>query len=55
MTPDEAVATIKGRSIHALTVFGSDDARALRGTYTLDGIRLAADPARGRLVPATTA
>ena len=31
------------------------NARALLGAYTLEGLRLAVDPARSRLVPATTA
>ena len=51
----EARATISGRSIPTLVVFGNDDARALLGAYTLEGLRLAVDPAHGRLVPATTA
>ena len=51
----EARATVNGRSIPTLVVFGDDDARALLGAYTLEGLRLAVDPAHGRLVPATTA
>ena len=51
----EARATIDGRSIPTLVVFGDDDARALLGAYTLEGLRLAVDPANGRLIPATTA
>lgn len=51
----EARATICGRSIPTLVVFGADDARALLGAYTLEGLRLAVDPAHGRLIPATTA
>ena len=51
----EAHATINGRSIPTLVVFGEDRARALLGAYTLEGLRLAVDPAHGRLVPATTA
>ena len=51
----EARATINERSIPTLVVFGQDDARALLGAYTLEGLRLAVDPANGRLVPATTA
>ena len=50
-----ATATINGRSIPTLVVFGEDDARALLGAYTLDGLRLAVDPANRTLVPATTA
>lgn len=51
----EARATISGRSIPTLVVFGENDTRALLGAYTLEGLRLAVDPAHGRLVPATTA
>ena len=51
----EARATISGRSIPTLVVFGADDARALLGTYTLEGLRLSVDPAHAQLVPATSA
>ena len=51
----EARATICERSIPTLVVFGADDARALLGAYTLEGLRLAVDPAHARLVPATSA
>ena len=51
----EARATINGRSIPALVVFGEDNARALLGAYTLEGLRLAVDPTNGRLIPATSA
>ena len=51
----EARATINGRSIPTLVVFGDDNARPLLGAYTLEGLRLMVDPAHGRLVPATTA
>ena len=51
----EARATIDGRTEATLVVFGNDHARALLGAYTLEGLRLAVDPAHGRLVPATTA
>ena len=51
----EARATINGRNIPTLVVFGDDEARALLGAYTLEGLRLAVDPAHARLVPATTA
>ncbi len=50
-----AMATIDGRTEATLVVFGEDDAHALLGAYTLEGLRLAVDPANGRLVPATTA
>ena len=51
----EAMATVSGRRIPTLVVFGDDNARALLGAYTLEGLRLAVDPAQRRLVPATTA
>ena len=51
----EARATINGRSIPTLVVFGENNARALLGAYTLEGLRLAVDPAHGRMVPATAA
>lgn len=51
----EARATIDERSISTLVVFGEDDARALLGAYTLEGLRLAVDPTHGRLIPATNA
>ena len=51
----EALATVNGRRIPTLVVFGDDSARALLGAYTLEGLRLAVDPAHRRLVPATTA
>ena len=51
----EARATIDGRSIPTLVVFGEDGSRALLGAYTLEGLRLAVDPAAGRLVRATSA
>ena len=51
----EALATVNGRRIPTLVVFGDDNARALLGAYTLEGLRLAVDPAQRQLVPATTA
>ena len=50
-----AMATIDGRTEATLVVFGEDNARALLGAYTLEGLRLAVDPVHGRLVPVTTA
>ena len=47
----EARATINGRSIPTLVVFGADDARALLGAYTLEGLRLAVDPTHRRAGP----
>ena len=48
----EARATISSRSIPTLVIFGADDARALLGAYTLEGLRLAVDPSQARIVPA---
>lgn len=50
-----ATATINGRSIPTLVVFGADDARALLERYTLDGLLLAVDSANESLIPATMA
>ena len=50
-----ARAFINGRSIPTLVIFGADDARALLGAYTLEGLRLAVDPTHARVIPATTA
>ncbi len=49
-----ATATIDGRSIPTLVIFGEDDTGTRLGTYTLDGLRLTVDPANRALVPATT-
>ena len=46
-----AWATINGTSEVTLVVFGEDDAPALLGAYTLEGLRLAVDPIAQRLVP----
>ncbi len=50
-----AWVTINGTSEVTLVVFGEDNARALLGAYTLEGLRLMVDPSHGRLIPATTA
>ncbi len=47
----QAWATIDGDSVVTLVVFGEDDAPALLGTYTLEGLALAVDPVEQRLVP----
>ena len=47
----QAVATVDGRSIPTLVLFGEDGASPLLGAYTLEGLRLAVDPRAGRLVP----
>ncbi len=47
----EARATINGRSIPTIVVFGEDGADPLIGAYTLEGLRLAVDPWKLTLVP----
>ena len=47
----EARATIYGKSVTTLVVFGEDDAPPLLGAYTLEGLALAVDPVEQRLVP----
>ena len=46
-----AWATINGDSEVTIVVFGEDDAPALLGAYTLEGLALAVDPTSQRLVP----
>ena len=46
-----AWVTIDGDSEVTLVVFGEDDAPALLGAYTLEGLALAVDPVGQRLVP----
>ncbi|MCY3785417.1 MAG: hypothetical protein OXG47_01655 [bacterium] len=46
-----AWATVDGETEVTLVVFGPDDAPALLGAYTLEGLALAVDPVEGRLVP----
>ena len=47
----EARAAINGENITTLVVFSEDNAPALLGTYTLEGLALAVDPVEQRLVP----
>ena len=47
----EARATVDGESVTTLVVFGEDQAPALLGAYTLEGLALAVDPVEQRLVP----
>ena len=47
----EAQATVDGESVTTIVVFGEDDAPALLGAYTLNGLALAVDPVEQRLVP----
>ena len=44
-------ATIDGKRVSTLVVFGEDDAPPLLGAYTLNGLALAVDPVEQRLVP----
>ena len=46
-----AWATIDGKSEVTIVVFGDEDAPALLGAYTLEGLALAVDPTSQRLVP----
>ena len=46
-----AWATVNGASEVTLVVFGEDNAPALLGAYTLEGLALAVDPVEQRLVP----
>ena len=47
----EARAMVDGESVATLVVFGQDNAPALLGAYTLEGLALAVDPVEQRLVP----
>ena len=51
MNYGEARATVDGESVTTLVVFGEDDAPALLGAYTLEGLASAVDPVEQRLVP----
>ncbi len=42
---------INGRDESTVVVFGEDNTPILLGAYTLEGLRLAADPVNRRLVP----
>ena len=48
----EVVATINGDTVNTLAIFGADGGPVLLGAYTLEGLGLAVDPVRQRLVPA---
>ena len=47
----EARASVNGEDVTTLVVFGEDEAPALLGAYTLEGLALAVDPVEQRLVP----
>ncbi len=46
-----AWVTVEGESEVTLVVFGEDHGPALLGAYTLEGLALAVDPVKQRLVP----
>ena len=46
----QAWATIDGESVVTLVAFGDENAPALLGAYTLEGLSLAPDPVAQRLV-----
>lgn len=46
-----AWVTVDGETEVTLVVFGEDEAPALLGAYTLEGLALAVDPVEQRLVP----
>lgn len=45
------LASINGDTEVTLVVFGADEGPVLLGAYTLEGLSLAVDPVRQRLVP----
>ena len=47
----QAWATIDGDSVVTIVIFGDEEAPALLGAYTLEGLSLAVDPVEQRLVP----
>lgn len=51
MNYGRAWVTVEGESEVTLVVFGEDDGPALLGAYTLEGLALAVDPVKQRLVP----
>ena len=46
----ETRVRVNGQDVATLVVFGDEDVEPLLGAYTLEGLRLAADPVRQRLV-----
>ncbi len=48
----EVRATVNGDTVNTVVVFGADRGPVLLGAYTLEGLGLAVDPVRQRLVPA---
>ncbi|MCY3618818.1 MAG: hypothetical protein OXG66_14155 [Acidimicrobiaceae bacterium] len=47
----EARATVDGRTVTTLVVFGEDGVEPVLGAYTLEGLRLSVDPVEETLVP----
>ena len=46
----EARAIVNGENVATLVIFGEDDGPPLIGAYTLEGLALAVDPVKQRLV-----
>ncbi len=42
---------VDGKRVITIVIFGEDEAPALLGAYTLEGVRLAVDPVNKRLIP----
>lgn len=42
---------VNDRPVITIVIFGEEDAPSLLGAYTLEGVRLSADPFNARLVP----
>ena len=47
----EAKFRIQGRNTYTWVTFGPENAAPLLGAHALEGVRLAADPSRQRLIP----
>ena len=47
----ETIVRYEGETRTTIVVFGEEGSPPLLGAYTLEGLRLAADPLNGRLVP----
>ena len=51
MDVGQAWVSINGDSVVTIVAFGGDDAPAVLGAYTLEGLTLAVDPTGERLIP----
>ncbi len=49
----QTLVRVDGRQVLTFVLFGEDAAQPLLGAYTLEGLRLAVDPTKHRLVGAT--